>query len=933
MGEKLIVGPIDKGIRTDRLPFAIDNDSFPSLFNAYQWRGRIKRKRGTALLGRLQRFFNSASTSYGVITSITLDGTGSGNLLTGFSLQTTGNIVPGSVTFTDSTTSITYTDPAKNGTLSPSGTINYATGVIDLGVGAAGDTITTVSFLYYPDLPVMGIRDLNLPGVEYPGTLAFDTMYSYNILTTAPYSIYNVSFYKNPPATGFYAYPGYIQKTVVTPTSWNGENYQQFWTVNYQGALWATNGIDVPFTVTNIGMQYKPIVTVTVTSGGPPAIVNLQIIAHGLVVGDFLFINEVVTTTGINFQTGYVIAVIDANNVTVEFPDATIATNGTGGIAQYLTNRSDPTKDCIRWYDGDPTNMNPTAPILNGNLGWVNFSPPLFSGSNIVTIGDLPYGLYYLVGARMIVPYKDYLLFIGVVVQTSTVGSQVYLQDTIVYSQNGTPYYTASFTGSVTSSATVFSPVLTPINQTATANAYFEDITGYGGNYSTGLNQPIISASPNEDTIILGYTNKQVRLIYTGDGINPFNTFIVNSEYGTSSTFSAITMDRGVLSRGNQAIVITSQIACERIDLDLPDQVFEMTLLNHGAERITAARDFINEWIYFTYVSETFNTTFPNQTLQFNYRDNSWGIFNEAYTTYGTFRQVTGDTWATIGNTFPTWADWNEPWGAGSSNLLQPKILGGNQQGFILFRDEGTSEGTSLYIENIVGGTVTSPDHTLNQGDYIIISGALGTVGPFVNGKIFSVGAAPTENTFVLDPIPATGTYLGGGVITRMYVPLIQTKQFQPSWGMGRKTRMGMQQYLLSNTFNAQIQLQIYLSQNPVGIGALAYNSGPIVPGINVVNNTLIYADTLFTCPESENLGLTPANINLQMVTANNPPNQEQIWHRLNTSLLGDTIQLGFTLSDAQMRTVDINGNPVSQFAEIELHGFVIDLQPSQLLA
>ena len=49
MGEKLVIGPIDKGLKTDREPFNIDNDSFPLLINAYQWRGRVKRKRGTAL--------------------------------------------------------------------------------------------------------------------------------------------------------------------------------------------------------------------------------------------------------------------------------------------------------------------------------------------------------------------------------------------------------------------------------------------------------------------------------------------------------------------------------------------------------------------------------------------------------------------------------------------------------------------------------------------------------------------------------------------------------------------------------------------------------------------------------------------------------------------------------------------------------------------
>ena len=66
------------------------------------------------------------------------------------------------------------------------------------------------------------------------------------------------------------------------------------------------------------------------------------------------------------------------------------------------------------------------------------------------------------------------------------------------------------------------------------------------------------------------------------------------------------------------------------------------------------------------------------------------------------------------------------------------------------------------------------------------------------------------------------------------------------------------------------------------------------------------------------------------MVTASQ---QSQIWHRINTSLLGDTVQLGFTLSPTQMTSVDINGNPISQFAEIEIHGFVIDVSASQLLA
>lgn len=928
MGQKIVVGPLTKGLRNDVTPFNIDNDSFPVLINAYQWRGRVKRKRGTTLLNRLTRFFNSSSVSYSSSSSINLVA-GAANVLTGFSLQTNGNIVPGSVTIVDTTAGNTYTDPGLDGILvgapGGSGTINYSTGAITIAAGGA-DTITVV-FRYYPDLPVMGLEDLILGINQFPGTLGFDTTYSYNINTTSPYSIYDVSFYKNL-VSG--TYTGYIQKTNWTPTTWNGQDYQQFWTVNYQGALWATNGINVPFAITNIGMQFKAITNVAITAVGPPATANLTIAAHGLVVGDFVFINEVGGITGINFQTGYVIAVIDPNTVTVEFPNATLGGAYTsGGIAQYLTNRSDTTKDCLRWYDGDPTNGNVTTPGFTTGKGWVNFAPPLSQSS--FSIADLPAAQYYLVGARMIVPFKDRLLFIGPVIQTSSAASQIYLQDTVIYSQNGTPYYTASFTGDPTLATTVFNPILVPTNQTATAPAYFEDVTGFGGFITAGVDQPINTSSTNGDVLILGFTNLQTRLVYSGNDIVPFNFFTINSELGSSSTFSGINLDKGVISRGDRGFVITSQVECRRIDIEIPDEVFQVRLKDNGTERICSQRDYINEWMYFTYPRNDVTYKFPNHTLQYNYRDDSWAIFRECYTTYGSFRKSTGYTWATIGTIFPTWSSWNEPWNAGSSTLLQPQVIAGNQQGFVLIRDDGTNEGNSLYIRDISGSTVTSPDHCLNEGDYIVISGALGTVGSQVNGNIFSVGAPVTTNTFVLNPTITSGTYLGGGVIKRMYVPFIQTKQFPVAWDMSRKTRLGPQQYLLTTTANSQIQLLIYLSQN----GDNPYNSDPIVPSTNVDNSGLTYSTVLYTCTESCNLGLTPPNTNLQMISNINSAGtnafspQSQIWHRVNTSLLGDTVQLGFTMSDAQMR----NSTFTHQFSEIELHGIILDVSPSGVLA
>ncbi len=886
MGEKILIGQINRGLRNDRPPFMIDNDSFPVLRNAYQWRGRVKRKRGTSILGRLNRLFKSLISSFGSpVTTITLNGSGIGNLETGFSLQVNSSIVPGSVTITSSST-IIYTDPAMDGTLSPSGSINYSNGVINLGVGEAGRTVSVV-LNYNPDLPVMGLEDLDLTSSQFPGTLAFDTTYSYNILTDDPFEIYDVSFFKNV-ASG--TYPGYTQKAIWTQATWNGEDYQQFYTANYQGALWATNGINIPFDVTNIGMQFKPIVAVTVIMGGPPATANLQITGHGLVVGDFVFINEVVTTIGINFQTGYVITVTDINNVIVEFPNAIIATNGTGGIAQYLTSRSDVTKDCIRWFDGDPIDVNG---VFQTGKGWVNFMPPL-SQSNF-SVAELPEAQYYLVGARIIFPFKDRLVFMGVVVQSST-SIPFYLPDTVVYSQNGTPYYTSSFTGNVDLATTVFHPILVPENQTATASAYFEDQTGFGGFLSAGISQMICTASSVGDVLVVGFNTLQARMVYTGNDIIPFNFFTINSELGSGSTFSAINTDLGVISRGTRGYIITSQTNALRIDPQIPDEVFEISLRDNGSERFCSQRDFINEWIYFTYPSDESSYIFPDTTLQYNYRDDSWALFKECYTTYGAFRINTNLTWATVGRRYGRWDEWDAPWNSGSSTALQQKVIGGNQQGYIVFRDDGTDESISIYIQSISGSTITSPNHGLNSGDYIYISGALGTIASEINSRVFSVGQT-TVNTFDLNPNIGSGTYLGMGQIQRFYVPFIQTKQFPVAWDIARKTRLGPQQYLLTRTANSQITLLIYLSQDADD----PWNSSPIVPDVDSINNTLIYSTILYTCPESTNLGLTPANINLNMVTSGR---QSQVWHRVNTSLLGDTVQLGFSLSDTQMRSL-----------------------------
>lgn len=913
---KLIIGPINKGLRNDRTAFVIDNDSFPFLLNAYQWRGRIKRKRGTSLLGRLQRFIGSTDGAGNAVINILPIPIGTG--ISTFVIGTDVFLDPGGANPVNLITNSAGT-----------GTLNRATGVLTI----TGSKINT-PVVMITGLPVMGLEDLTIVSTQFPGNIAFDTRYAYNINTASPYAITDISFYKNPAASA--SLPGYGPKGTWTPISWNGKDYQQFWTTNYKDAFWATNGIDIgPISLANVGMQFA-LSTATARTG--PTTMTFTIGANSLVVGDFVFVNEVTAGGGgadasqVNFHTGYVTT--QGNPITVTFPNAVIPAGlYSGGMVQFLTNRQNTVLDSLRWYDGSPTN-NQVPPTFIQGLGWVNFAPPL--SQNPFSIGGLPVATYYLVGARIIVPFKDRLLFFGPVVQTSS-SQPFYLQDTVIYSQNGTPYYTQSFSGNIFAQTNPIS-ILVPPNQTATASAYWCDQTGFGGFLTAGVAQPITSVGINEDVLIVGFSNFQSRLIYSGDDILPFNFFSVNSELGTSSTFSTIVMDKSVLTKGNRGIIATSQTNSQRIDLEIPDQVFEFALNNNGAERTTAQRDFINEWCYLTYPVDDAGSAdgnpyiFPTQTLQYNYRDDSWAIFNESYTTYGTIKPSSAPSWLTI--IVNSWNAWTSPWNAGATNALQPIVIGGNQQGFVMFREtDYVSEGTSLSIMNIVGSTVTSPNHSLNENDFIMISDVLGTLGTQVNGKIFQVNTT-TTNTFDLDPNLDPGTYLGGGLITRFYIPEIQTKQFPLGWELSKKTRIGPQQYLFTTTSNAQVTLLIFLSQN----NESPYNTGTIVPDPASINNSLVYSTVLYTCPESTNLGLLPAsanmldpaNTNLQMVTA---VQQSQIWHRVNTSLLGDTVQLGFTLSEDQMRALDENGQLISQFAEIELHSIIIDVQPSMTLA
>lgn len=1016
MADQIYIGDFAKGLKTNPQPFNIDNDAFPYIFNMYIWRRRAKRKRGTKTLARLQRFLpllTSPLAGLPAPSPVPFDASYTGNLITAYAAagityplsdEPGSQIAPETfeVWFDKGLANETlYIDDGNGGFIKDhgpfgflSGTVNYITGAFTINFGAVGHpgvgVPVSASFAYFPGLPVLGLEDFvsNTGNSKFPLLIAFDNKYAYQInqLTGTPF-FYQVNYYKG----------------TNVEFVWSADDSNQFWSTNYQSAFWATNNKPGLHLVNGTYIAGSGTATITFTFVTPAYHTPPLTAFDNLKIGDKLWFNEWgdpgVTINGL---VGTVSLIVNVALGQYQVTFDTVQTVSGTGIAQLLTNslklttNLTTTQDGIRWYDGDPTSG--TGLPTGTGLGWVNFAPPLTA--TVVSINDQTADLYYLVGALAILPFKDRLLFFAPQIQSSSGPViQKSIQDTVLWSWNGTPYYNS----------------LVPTNETGTETfdptAYYVDQTGKGGYLPAGIAQPIVTVMTNEDVLLIGFggAGKKTRFVYTGNDLQPFLFYLINSEMPSCSTFSAVTLDKGGIDIGQYGITITTQQSTSRIDMDIPDAVFTIQANNNGQNRVNAIRDFQREWIYFSYptgngAASEGSWKYPSQTFLYNYRDDTWSVFRENYTHHGTFRPATGKTWQTL--PFTSWDTWREPWNAGSQQALFPSIIAGTPQGYVIVKSEGTGEAPTGAIFNILddglGNTqIQSINHCVNTsdvgpgglGDYLSFGGTsiglvkrtidadnfvidipfpstanitnatqathavltlswpipvdpptinsyfpgqrvsiAGVVGMIeLNGNTYQIiSVTPTSITLDVDstlftPYISGGTttlvdFVGPSVFTKLSQPLLQSKQFPFYWQQGRQVRLGSQKYLLDTTQNSQVTVDISLSQDPEN----DWNDSPIIPANDVTNESLVYSQVLYTCPESTNIGLTPSNTNLQTLVG---APQQQIWHRMNTSLQGDTFQVGITLSDVQMRNL--------QYAtdEIALHGIQFTVYPGAQLS
>lgn len=528
-------------------------------------------------------------------------------------------------------------------------------------------------------------------------------------------------------------------------------------------------------------------------------------------------------------------------------------------------------RDGIRWYGQESG---------SGNTGWANFNPQL-------TVSPT-----YLTGGLVILPYKDRLVVLNTLEGANLAGT-IRFPQRARWSQNGTPFYGVN-----------------PTNGSAQADAWRSDVVGKGGFIDAPTQEFIVSAEFIKDTLIVYFERSTWQLVYTNNETLPFIWQKINTELGSESTFSIVPFDRGAFAVGNYGIITTDSVNVVRIDPKIPDEVFQIQNANDGVKRVSGIRDYNAQLVYFSYPirvdedgdSVTYDLTFPNQVLVYNYLDGSWAEFDDSFTCFGYWQKFADITWAQLP---VSWESRQVAWNSAVLQGRYPDVVAGNQRGFVVVFSQLQLNGQncpSIPISNITTAsyTITAPDHNFTNDQYVMFTGILGVTstntGGTPNNVIYKVAQA-TASTFVAIPTDPTqdvwsGIYTGGGVITHIPNITITTKQFNPFYEQGDSVRLNYIDIYCDRTTNGQFTAIFYSNSN---------TSEPL-------ENTNDSSPIVLTSPEP---------------TGSFSSAQTRIWHRIYSNAFGSFFQNVFTLSDDQIRDLSI------ATSDITIHGLIYYVNPA----
>lgn len=519
-----------------------------------------------------------------------------------------------------------------------------------------------------------------------------------------------------------------------------------------------------------------------------------------------------------------------------------------------------------------------TDPIrVTDGTTWINFQPPAY--------GQIDSAPTYVVQCLAMLPFRGRLLMFN--------------------TWEGAAFNTSRQFSNRIRWSTIGNPFIPFAAGPPATGSWRDDIRGQGGFLDIPTSEDIVAVGFVRDNLVIYCERSTWQLRYTGRSIAPFQIERVNSELGTEGTFSAVQFDTSLVGIGDKGIVECDSYKSERIDIKIPDFVFQFQSFNNGPARVQGIRDFINRLAFWTVPLASETQVFPTQRLVYNYENDSWALFNDSLTALGNFQSETSRTW---NNTKIPWVKCNFNWLEQPAE--NPSIVGGNQQGFVEYLDELTTNDVSLYISAIQGnatagppinGTptvVTSPNHNMRTG-FVIEIFEIPQLSPYsnLNNGVFGI-IVNDSNTFQLmlyNPVDnqfstpqldvPSGTYEGGGLIAIRENFSITSKKFN-FLDEGQSIQMGYVDVLLAATEPSNpgaISLNVYLDYNDIEVS----NTLPE----NDIDDGLFTAtpDTFF-------------NSIIPTVSSNlNGKGGTKFWQRVYCATRANFLTLQYTFSNAQM--------------------------------
>lgn len=836
-----IFGYDQGGLKTNKKPLYIPDQAFQFLENAYAFRDRVKLREGLKFLGRLQRVLTSQSLGLTVGGPATIDFP---NIFT--TLLITGEnpeINPGTLVITvGAPDTASFTDNG-DGTFTVTGSgvaagsfVNYATGHVVLNFTVLiGGAAITANLGYFPSLPTMGIPSREIAALNDEQTILFDTKYAY-IWTGTEFNEF------------------------IPGTTWAGTDSDFFWSTNYRGIepqdrlFFTTNFVNdaadpIRYTDGITWTDFSPVLSATqaqniaigtisgngttfvATLPNPPIIPSsVTITVAGITFTDPTG-SGTLTGTGLNSGTiNYTSGAIVLNfNPTINFSGAitniTTAVNAQVTSANHhLTTGAEITITGVTGtIDVEVNDKNFTITFVDANNFLLNATTTgvyTSGGSWTLTLASqtvnasFETGTQFLFQARVLIPYFGRLLALNVW-EGNTIASSSNIFNRCRFSQVGSPI---------------------------DSNAWRSDIFGRGGFLDAPTNEAIVSATFLNNTLIVFFERTTWQLRYVGEYGLPFIWERIASDLGSESTFSSVLFNQNLLAIGDKAIIGADSNSVQRIDLDIPDQIFAFQNANNGVKRVQGIRDYQKELVYWCYADSRSQSTpgtaitYPNSVLIFNYRNNTWSIFRDNVTEFGTIQLSSDVTWD---SQTVFWDSEIVTWDDTDTQSRFPLIISGNQEGFINFYQIQGSQGTPLvnlneqpslsvtgvsFPSNIL--TLTVLNHNLSTGECIYLSNlqfidstTFLPVPTDLNNKIYKVTVPPSSPNslqlsrwdFVLEeyfdnfnflPVIANSIYVGGGHITLLPVLNAQTKDFNPFQTKGLQSKLSYLDFLVDNAPN-----------------------------------------------------------------------------------------------------------------------------------